>query len=81
MTHKYERQCWHCGSKNMEKLTNYVKCRDCGATWNITPHLAPPTMTEVDRDTDKAPTAYGPTRFKPRGVRHRGAKVVEDKRS
>ena len=43
MTHKYERQCWNCGSRNMERLTNHVRCRDCGATWNFIPdvHLSP----------------------------------------
>ena len=37
MTHKYERQCWSCSSKNMEKLHDHVKCLDCGATWNVVP--------------------------------------------
>ena len=39
MTKKYERQCWYCGSKNMERLSNHVKCLDCGATWNVVPKL------------------------------------------
>jgi len=34
MTHKYERQCWNCKGKNIKKLSNHVKCFDCGATYN-----------------------------------------------
>lgn len=39
MTTKYERQCWNCDSKNLEKLANHVKCRDCGATFNVVPEF------------------------------------------
>lgn len=45
MTHKYERQCWYCGSKHMERLPNYAQCRDCGATWNVVPKLRPVPLT------------------------------------
>lgn len=57
MTHKYERQCWNCGSKNMEKLTNHVRCRDCGATWNFVPdvHLSPVAMDEYNVGTREKP--------------------------
>lgn len=34
MTSKYERQCWSCGSKDMEKDARGVRCQSCGATWN-----------------------------------------------
>lgn len=37
MTHKYESQCWSCGSKDMEHQSTHVKCRSCGATWNYVP--------------------------------------------
>jgi DNA-directed RNA polymerase subunit RPC12/RpoP len=48
MTHKYGRQCWNCGSKNMERLANHVRCRDCGATWNVVPKVhAIPVLDEV----------------------------------
>lgn len=48
MTHKYERQCWNCGSKDMEKLANHVRCRSCGATWNVVPELHKiPVINEV----------------------------------
>jgi len=46
MTHKYERQCWYCKSKNLEKLANYVKCRDCNATFNVVPKIGASPVTE-----------------------------------
>jgi len=37
--HKYERQCWSCGSQDMEDKGSYFQCRHCGATWNYVPQL------------------------------------------
>ena len=63
MTHKYERQCWNCGSKNMKKFTNHVKCQDCGATWNVVPDVhQTPVLSEVDvvrGETGKVETEKG----------------------
>lgn len=70
MAHKHERQCWDCGSKNMEKLDSYVKCRDCGATWNDISALKAAPMTKVDEVTDESPKLHAPSRYKPRAVRH-----------
>ena len=46
MTHKYERQCWSCGSKNMEKDERGAQCQDCGATWNPVPSMGSGASTE-----------------------------------
>ena len=44
MIDKYERQCWSCGSRDMEDLGDYVKCRKCGATWNEVNQLGGPVV-------------------------------------
>ncbi|MBA7677096.1 hypothetical protein ES703_85344 [subsurface metagenome] len=66
MTHKHERQCWYCGSHNMEHLTNHVRCRDCGATFNVLPDLGPSPVTIVDAKTGGAPRVGRSTEYKPR---------------
>ena len=48
MTHKYERQCWSCGSKDMEPDGRGVRCRSCGATWNEPPRSGPPDFNIVN---------------------------------
>lgn len=37
--HKYERQCWNCGSHDIEDKGSHVQCRSCEATWNYVPTL------------------------------------------
>lgn len=39
MTHKNERKCWNCGSRNLQPDGRGVRCKDCGATWNPLPKL------------------------------------------
>ncbi len=41
MPEKYERQCWNCGSLDIENKGDYVQCRACGATWNYVPVSGP----------------------------------------
>jgi len=69
MTHKYERVCWSCGGRNIESMGDYVRCRDCGATWNEVPGPGVSAVTEVDAKTGKAPRVGRPTEYKPRGAR------------
>lgn len=33
MTDKYERECWSCGSQDLEPMDYGARCRSCGATW------------------------------------------------
>jgi len=44
MTHKYERQCWYCGSTDMQDMGNYALCRKCGATWTKVPAVGGATL-------------------------------------
>lgn len=37
----YEKICWSCGSKNMEPVETWFKCRDCGATHVNIPRPGP----------------------------------------
>ena len=46
MTHKYERQCWSCNSRDLERFPDYVKCLKCGATWSELPKLSPPILDD-----------------------------------
>lgn len=49
MTKKYERQCWSCGSKDMERDDRGVHCQSYGATWNDLPEPSrSPFTTERD---------------------------------
>ena len=55
MAHKYERKCWYCGNRDMEKTEYGVKCRACQATWGKLPPFYPPLTTErgvIIRDKD-----------------------------
>lgn len=78
MTHEFERQCWSCGSKDLEKLEDYVKCRSCGATWNYVGELGRPVVKpgnvilKVGEDRVKL-RAKHPTG----GVKHRAARARE----
>lgn len=78
MTHKYERQCWNCNSRDMEDMGDHVKCRSCGATWNYIGELKDSPVTVVDAVTGRAPRSGRPTEYKPRARRRTHAKVVED---
>ena len=60
MSHKYERQCWYCGSKDLEDLGEYVKCRKCSATWNDLPKGGASPVTER---RDLGLEDYGVQRF------------------
>lgn len=52
MTHKYERHCWYCGSKDLEPTDYGVKCRSCGATWNKVPQVGQDPVTyDTGEDT------------------------------
>ena len=33
----YWKVCWFCNSANLSECVAYVKCNDCGATWNPVP--------------------------------------------
>ncbi|MBA7582393.1 hypothetical protein ES708_24321 [subsurface metagenome] len=68
MTHKYERQCWSCGSKNMERFTDHVKCRDCGATWNAVPTMGIPPIVEVSGKAEMGSSFDSASRFRPHGA-------------
>lgn len=45
MTHKYERTCWSCGSKDLARDSLGVLCSECGATWNECLELGPSELT------------------------------------
>jgi len=46
MANRYEQKCWYCGSHDLERLQDHIRCRSCGATWNKVPELQiPPTAT------------------------------------
>lgn len=85
MTHKYESQCWNCGSRNMERLPTYVKCRDCGTTFNevLTPGY--PVVLEVSGKKEMGTDSGRETRYRPHGAlarsvaRKRGQKVEPGK--
>ena len=54
MTHKYERECWSCGSTEMENKGIYVACRSCGASWCALPQPAAPVST-LEHDNGLSP--------------------------
>lgn len=49
MTNKNERNCWSCGSKDLDNMGDHIKCRACGATWNELPHSGSDAIGE-ERD-------------------------------
>ncbi len=44
--------CWYCHRSDLENIGSYVKCRQCGATWNEVPK----------------PRQFDPTKRKPRDI-------------
>ena len=64
----YQKQCWYCGSNQLEKKDGYVQCANCGATYNDVPSLSSPPITLIDAKTGKAPRRYSPTRARPHGT-------------
>lgn len=62
MTHKYERKCWYCGSRDMENKGSYVQCRSCGATWNETPVIKEYLGIEIERGGQDGKTKYHPVK-------------------
>jgi len=79
VTHKYERVCWYCGSRDLENKGEYLQCRSCGATWNQVPALGASPVTMVDAETDGPPGQHRPTRSRPSGhVQRKAARARED---
>ena len=69
----YKKVCWSCGSKNMEPVDTYYRCRDCGATYNVPLDLTFSPVTKIDLETGKAPRPGHPTRSRPSGLVSRAA--------
>lgn len=78
MTHKYERQCWSCGSRDMEKFPDHVRCRSCGATWNEIPDPVSLPMTVIANETRRAPGARRFSHARPSGTVQRQAARARD---
>jgi len=54
MTKRFEKKCWYCGSRDIEKDDRGVRCRSCGATWNELSEIgSPPTALQRDYGLSK----------------------------
>lgn len=73
MTHKYERQCWSCGSRDMENKGPFVQCRACGATWNEIPEGHDSGLTIENDPKSPRYSSSKETRARPSGITQRRA--------
>jgi len=77
--HKYERQCWSCGSRDMVDGGSFAQCGKCGATWNELPLGGSSPITIVDEETGGAPRSGKLTRARPSStVQRRSARARGD---
>jgi 5-methylcytosine-specific restriction endonuclease McrA len=72
------KQCWNCGSKDLEDMGDHVKCRDCGATYNDVPAPGSSPVTIVDMKTGGAPRDGHPTEYKVAGQVARKAQKARE---
>ena len=74
---KNELRCWYCQAKGMVNIGVYLKCPECGATWNDVIRPGPPLLAEAkeptlkDQDTSGSPHS----RIERKIARYRGRKV------
>lgn len=61
MARKYNTRCWLCGSTDLEPDDRGIRCRKCGATYNIIPK---PTSNCVTLRPDKLASNYSETHGK-----------------
>ena len=79
MAHKYTTRCWLCGSTDLEPDDRGIRCRSCGATYNIILRPGPSPIT-IENDPNspnyhpKQPSDSSPSV----AVRRRAAKARSD---